>query len=235
MTQPANKRLITEAEGDTRYALAGTGGGGSSINDSSISTATTYSSSKINSTYVPLTRTVNAKALSANIALTSTDVGAVPTTTTVNGHPLSANVTVTNTDLGAVPTSTTVNGHPLSGNVTVTAADVGAISGTTTVNGHPLSSNVTVTAADVAAVPTAQLGVASGVATLDGSVHQPLSQMAVGGQFTIYYDGTNWKYNAVTITTRPSARTDLTMVCVNPFDTTVPSFAIANDLLLTSG
>jgi hypothetical protein len=58
----------------------------------------------------------------------------VPASRTVNGHALSSNVTVTNSDLGAVPTTTTVNGHALSGNVSVTASDVGVtpyVSGTT--------------------------------------------------------------------------------------------------------
>jgi hypothetical protein len=49
---------------------------------------------------------------------------AVASSTTVNGHALSGNVTVTNSDLGAVPTSTTVNGHALSAAVTVSASDL---------------------------------------------------------------------------------------------------------------
>ncbi len=48
----------------------------------------------------------------------------VAKTVTVNGHALSANVTVTNSDLGAVPTSTTVNGYALSGNVTLSKSDL---------------------------------------------------------------------------------------------------------------
>ncbi len=52
---------------------------------------------------------------------------AVPETRTVNGHALTGNVTVTNSDLGAVPTTTSVNGHALSGNVTVTSGDVNAL------------------------------------------------------------------------------------------------------------
>lgn len=50
---------------------------------------------------VPLTRTVNGKALSADIALTSSDVGAVPVTRTVNGKALSADITLTAEDVGA--------------------------------------------------------------------------------------------------------------------------------------
>ncbi len=51
--------------------------------------------------------------------------GSAASATTVNGHALSGNVTVTTSDIGAVPVATTVNGHALSGNVTVTKSDVG--------------------------------------------------------------------------------------------------------------
>jgi hypothetical protein len=48
----------------------------------------------------------------------------VDKTTTVNGHALSGNVSVTTTDIGAVPTTTTVCGHALSSNVACTPSDV---------------------------------------------------------------------------------------------------------------
>ena len=106
--------------------------------------------------YVPTTRTVNNKALSANIALTAADVGAVVdadladmagagrTTETVKGNAddIADHIaddenphTVTLAQLGAaasdhthayVPTSRTVNGKALSANISLTAADVGA-------------------------------------------------------------------------------------------------------------
>ena len=41
---------------------------------------------------VPTTRTVNSKALSANITLSAADVGAVPTSRTINGNALSSNI-----------------------------------------------------------------------------------------------------------------------------------------------
>ena len=50
---------------------------------------------------VPPTRTVNSKALSADISLTAADVGAVPPTRTVNGKALSADISLTAADVGA--------------------------------------------------------------------------------------------------------------------------------------
>ena len=49
---------------------------------------------------VPITRTVNSKALSANITLSASDVGAVPTTRTVNSKALSSNITLAAGDIG---------------------------------------------------------------------------------------------------------------------------------------
>ena len=78
---------------------------------------------------VPTTRTVNGKALSADISLTASDVGARASTWTP-----------TASDVGAVPTTRTINSKPLSSNVTLTADDVGA--------GAPATSaTVTLTAA----------------------------------------------------------------------------------------
>ena len=51
--------------------------------------------------YVPATRKVNNKALSADITLTASDVNAVPTTRKVNGKALSADITLTAADIGA--------------------------------------------------------------------------------------------------------------------------------------
>lgn len=75
---------------------------------------------------VPDTRTVNGKALSADISLSASDVSAVPTTRTVAGHALSADVTLDASDVSAVPTTRTVNGNALSSDVTLDASDVGA-------------------------------------------------------------------------------------------------------------
>lgn len=79
------------------------------IDDSLSSTSTNPVQNKvINSALdgkVPTTRTVNNKALSANISLTANDVGAVPTSRTVNGKALSANISLTASDVSAIPTS----------------------------------------------------------------------------------------------------------------------------------
>lgn len=83
--------------------------------------------------YVPLTRTVNNKALSADITLAASDVGAVPTSRTVNNKALSEDITLSASDVSAVPTSRTVNGKALSADITLSASDVGAVSSTTTV------------------------------------------------------------------------------------------------------
>lgn len=61
--------------------------------------------------HVPNSRTVNGKALSSDIALTASDVGAA---------------TDDHTHSNYVPTARTVNGKALSGNITLSASDVGA-------------------------------------------------------------------------------------------------------------
>ena len=54
------------------------------------------------------TTTVNNKALSSNISLGASDVGAVPTTRTVNGKALSSNITLSASDVKALPNTTTI-------------------------------------------------------------------------------------------------------------------------------
>ena len=56
----------------------------------------------------------------------------VDKTTTINNKALSANISLGASDVGAVPTTRTVNGKALSGNITLNALDVGALSNTTT-------------------------------------------------------------------------------------------------------
>ena len=108
----------------------------------------------IEGNYVPKTRTVAGKALSSNITLAASDVGAVPTTRTINSKALSSNITLSAADVGAVPVSRTVNSKALSSNITLTAADVSAVPTTRTVNNKALSSDITLAASDVGAVPT---------------------------------------------------------------------------------
>ena len=86
-------------------------------------------------TFVPKTRTINSKALDANITLTASDLSAVPTTRTVNSKALSSNITLTAADVGAVPTTRTVNSKALSSNITLTSDDIGYNSSTTYTSG----------------------------------------------------------------------------------------------------
>lgn len=79
----------------------------------------TYTASDVGA--VPTTRTVNNKALSANISLTASDVNAVPTTRTVNGKALSENVVLSAADVGALPNSTVI--PSLDGFATTTYVD----------------------------------------------------------------------------------------------------------------
>ena len=51
---------------------------------------------------------------------------AVPTTRKVNGKALSSDISLSATDVGAVPTGRTVNGKALTGNISLSAGDVGA-------------------------------------------------------------------------------------------------------------
>ena len=53
--------------------------------------------------YVPITRTINDKALSSNVTLTAANVNAVPTSRRINNKTLTDNVTLTMGDLNAEP------------------------------------------------------------------------------------------------------------------------------------
>ncbi|WP_413113356.1 hypothetical protein [Thaumasiovibrio sp. DFM-14] len=120
-------------------------------------------------TRVPTSRTINGKALTANVTLAAADVGAA--TSAHNHDTVYSKVDHTH---AYVPTSRTINGKPLSANVTLAAADVGAATSahnhdtvyskvdhthayvptSRTINGKPLSANVTLAAADVGAAAT---------------------------------------------------------------------------------
>ena len=68
--------------------------------------------------YVPTSRTINSKALTGNISLTASDVGAatsdhthsnyVPTSRTINSKALTADITLSASDVGALPDSTSI-------------------------------------------------------------------------------------------------------------------------------
>ena len=87
----------------------------SGVTCSSIGAAT---SDHTHSGYVPTSRTINSKALSANITLTASDVGAAASDHTHSGY---------------VPTSRTINSKALTGNITLSASDVGALPDSTTI------------------------------------------------------------------------------------------------------
>ena len=103
--------------------------------------AVTISASDISA--VPTSRTVNGKALSANISLSASDVSAVPTSRTVNGKALSANISLTASDVGALSSSTTALKNPKS--LTFTGASTGTYDGSSalTVNIPSASSQYT--------------------------------------------------------------------------------------------
>jgi hypothetical protein len=64
-----------------------------------------------------------------------------------------------------------------------------------------------------------------------GPTRLTVEQLPTGGVFHVYYDGANWKDLAGnTISSRPSARTDIRMVCETS-GTTLPAWAIAGDIL----
>lgn len=132
---------------------------------------------KLKAYFVPQTRKINSKALSADITLTASDVSALPDTTAIpspgtgSSYPTMDGTRALGTNAGyarvdhvhphdtsRVPTSRKVNGHALSADVNVTASDIGVESGaevnvieTVKVNGTALT--VTDKAVDVT-VPT---------------------------------------------------------------------------------
>ena len=114
-------------DGSSVSSLAMTKSGTLSIYAKNATTAWTriYTATQMDTRYVPLTRTVNGKQLSTDIALTPGDVGAVPVERTVNGHALSDDVVLTSSDTGSVPDIRTINGHVLSDDVVLSKDDVG--------------------------------------------------------------------------------------------------------------
>lgn len=76
---------------------------------------------------VDKTTTVNGKALSSNITLSASDVGALPSTTVIpSTEGLATETYVDEKVAGKVDKTITVNGKALSGNITLSASDVGA-------------------------------------------------------------------------------------------------------------
>ena len=76
--------------------------------------------------YVPTSRTINSKALTGNIQLSYSDVGADAAGTAL-GYYNTLNNKIENIDLsGYVPTSRTINSKALTNNISLTYSDVGA-------------------------------------------------------------------------------------------------------------
>ncbi|MFR1509220.1 MAG: BppU family phage baseplate upper protein [Acutalibacteraceae bacterium] len=117
---------------------------------------------------VPISRTVNKKALSEDINLSYSDVGAASNEQGIkadsaiqgirgNGTsilPDSSNiVNVTPENIEAVPITRTVNGKSLASNITITAADIEAVPKTRTINQKALSNDILLSATDIGAAP----------------------------------------------------------------------------------
>lgn len=138
---------------------------------------------KIKNAFVPTTRTVNGKALSANISLSASDVSALPSSTTIptkTSDLTNDSGFITSGDIpeGSAASTTTplMDGTASVGTEMAFArgdhrhpTDTSRVPTTRTVNGHALSANVTITASDVSAIPTSEKGAASGVCPLNAS------------------------------------------------------------------
>ncbi len=144
---PSDTQVLTYDADTGKWINADAGGGGGSV-DSVFGRTGDVTAASDDYTFAQL---ASKPTTVAGYGITD----AVPTTRTVNGHALSSNVTVSASDVGAptgsgtstgtntgdqdlsglVPKTTTVNGHALSANVSVTAADVGSPSGSGTSSG----------------------------------------------------------------------------------------------------
>lgn len=108
----------------------------------------------------------------------------VPKTTKVNNKALTGDISLTPSDIGAVPETRKVNNKALNQNITLDAADVGAVPTTRTVNGKALSSNATIEADDVPFTPTGSLS-----ATKVQAAIEEVRDMIEVGRETVLYTG----------------------------------------------
>ncbi|WP_253260325.1 phage tail protein [Pectobacterium odoriferum] len=216
----ADVDAYTKAETDTRVAAATTAA-------NTAATAAANANTNANGR-VPSGRTVNGKALSADIALGAGDVGAytkAETDTRVAAATTAANTAATaaanaNTNAnGRVPSGRTVNGKALSADIALGAGDVGAytkaetdtrVAAATTaantaataaanantnangrvpsgrkVNGKALSADITLNAGDVGALPIA--GIAAAAAKL--AIPRKINGIAFDGTADIDLNG----------------------------------------------
>lgn len=128
----ANRALVSNSSG--KVAVSAVTSTELGYLDGVTSNIQTQLNSKLSS--APVT-SVNNK--TGAVSLGAADVGAVPTSRTVNNKALSANITLGASDVGAVPTNRTVNGKALSSNITLSANDVGALPS----SGGTLTGNLT--------------------------------------------------------------------------------------------
>ncbi|UFK38531.1 phage tail protein [Pectobacterium parvum] len=150
----------TKAETDTRVTAATTAA-------NNAATAATNANTNANGR-VPSGRTVNGKALSADIVLGAGDVGAytkaetdtrVAAVTTAANNAATAAANANTNANGRVPSGRTVNGKALSADIALSAGDVGALTDTQAaqkyalrsikINGKPLSADVNLLAGDI--------------------------------------------------------------------------------------
>ena len=126
------------------------------------------STSDIPTDYVPNTRKVNNKSLSADITLGASDVGAVPTSRTVNSKPLSSNISLTASDVGALSSSTTVTNVSFASDTSANAYPIlmkNSTGSTTTSGGTKFNTGVTITPSTGTVTATTFSGKLSGNAT----------------------------------------------------------------------
>ena len=141
---------------------------------------------------VDKTTTINNKALSSNITLSASDVGAVPTTRTINSKALSANITLSAGDVGAAEE---VHTHSYAGSSSVGGAATTALActgnsatatalktaQTITIGSKGLSfdgsKGISFSLSDIGAIATSAKGVANGVASLDSEGKIPSTQL----------------------------------------------------------
>lgn len=162
---------------------------------------------KIVAKFVPVTRTINGKALNANITLAAADVSAVPTTRKINNKALSADITLSATDVSAVPTTRTINGKALSSNITLSASDVNARSNTWVPALTDCSGTLTIakggTGATDAATALTNLGA---VASTNGSVDTTLSIQSASYPALYFKDSDDGKVKAAVLGTMSTNR-----------------------------
>ncbi len=153
---------------------------------------------------VPASRTVNGKALSADITLSADDVGAADASHTHTAAEVGAAApdhTHTASEVGAVPAGRTVNGKALSADIALTAGDVGAAGSShthtasevgavptgRTVNGKALSADITLSASDVGAAAANHTHSSSGSARFASGRYRGTGTAGIDNKVTLTF------------------------------------------------